>query len=177
MKKGLLSRLRLALLPAVLLVTFAITSSPAAVTPTTVYIVRHAERLDNSQDSPLSSAGLSRAKQLAHVLRDAEIRAIFVTNLTRTKQTAAPLAAARGLTPIAVDAATPQAVVSRILNNHAGSRVLVVAHSNTVDDIATGLGAPGVPELQESQFDRLFVVQRVAANTSLLRLRYGAPTP
>ena len=64
---------------------------------TTVYIVRHAERADDSANTPLSAAGRARAQELVHVLGNDDLDAVFVTNLTRTQQTGAPPAAARGI--------------------------------------------------------------------------------
>lgn len=147
-----------------------------AVPPTTVYIVRHAEKQSAAADTPLSDAGRARAKKLAHVLKDAGIEMILVTEFQRTQQTAKPLANANGLTPIQYPAATPSTAVSLISIKGVGKRILVVAHSNTVDDIASGLGATGVAELLEPQFDRLFVVLRVAGTVHLQRLRYGTAT-
>ncbi|MEZ5716232.1 MAG: hypothetical protein R3D85_14405 [Paracoccaceae bacterium] len=54
--------------------------------------------------------------------------------------------------------------------------MLVVAHSNTIDDIAGALGVPGLGELAESQFDRMFILSRNWCGTRLIRLRFGAPT-
>src|SRR5262245_48983252 len=74
----------------------AIPLSPASAT--TVYIVRHAEKQGVAADAPLSEAGRTRAKQLAHVLKEAGINVILVTEYQRTQQTAKPLAVANGLT-------------------------------------------------------------------------------
>lgn len=52
---------------------------------------------------PLSPAGELQAEALARHLADTPIHAIFVTPLGRTHQTAAPLAAAKGLEPVVVD--------------------------------------------------------------------------
>jgi broad specificity phosphatase PhoE len=57
-----------------------------------IYIVRHAERLDQSADTPLSAAGHQRAKDLAEKLGKENIDSIFVSNYQRTRQTAQPLA-------------------------------------------------------------------------------------
>ncbi len=48
-------------------------------------------------DPPLAEEGLREAAAVARRLKDEEISAIYTTTLTRTKQTAAPLAAALGL--------------------------------------------------------------------------------
>lgn len=147
------------------------------VTVTTVYIVRHGERQDSSTSSPLSPAGVARASVLAHVLRNAGITAVFVTEFTRTQQTRAPVAAQAIVTAIQYPSSNPQNVADQILSNHAGGRVLVVGHSTTVDDIAVSLGASGLSDLSEDQFDRMFVVHRFGTTTHLDWLRYGAETP
>jgi broad specificity phosphatase PhoE len=144
---------------------------------TTVYIIRHAEKADSSANPPLSAAGQARADELAHVLSDEGIDAVFVTNFTRTQQTGAPVAAAAGVTPKQYQASETQSVVDTILADHIGDRVLVVGHSNTVDDIASGLGATDLSDLGEDQFDRLFVVHRFANVAHLDQLRYGVETP
>lgn len=144
---------------------------------TTVYLVRHGERQDSSANSPLSMAGETRAMVLSHVLRNEGITAVFVTERLRTQQTGAPAAAQVSVTPIPYSSLDAQSVVDQILANHLGGRVLVVGHSNTVDDIAAGLGAAGVAELTEDQFDRLFVIHRLSSIVHLDPLRYGAETP
>jgi probable phosphoglycerate mutase len=76
-------------------------------------IVRHGEsapfipgqpfpRVDGQEDPPLADEGRWQAKQLADRLDDDPIDAIYVTNLQRTAQTAAPLAERLGLTPTVV---------------------------------------------------------------------------
>ena len=75
-------------------------AAPAAVAAQeAVFVVRHAERADTSADSVLSPAGEFRAQRLGAMLRDAGITRIYTTNVRRTVQTAAPLAAALRLTP------------------------------------------------------------------------------
>ena len=54
--------------------------------PTTVMIVRHADRV-TSQDV-LSPAGVARAQELAHVAMKANIAAIYHSDTNRARQTA-----------------------------------------------------------------------------------------
>ena len=147
------------------------------ITMTTVYLVRHAEKANDSTDPPLSPAGTARATELARVLEATGIDAAFTTQFQRTQLTAAPLAAAEGLTPQSYTATDTSAVAATILADHIGDRVLVVGHSTTLDDIAAELGAPGLSDLTEEQFDRLYIVFRANGATRLEQLRYGAPTP
>ena len=160
---------------AVIWIWFLCFRSPVQITA--VYIVRHAEKANNGTNPPLSAAGQARAQELVRVLGDDDFDAVFVTELKRTQETGAPLAAAEGITAEQYQASDAQSVVDTILADHIGDRVLVVGHSNTVDDIAAGLGATGLSDLGEDQFDRLFVVHRFANVAHLDRLRYGTETP
>jgi broad specificity phosphatase PhoE len=146
-------------------------------TVTTIYVIRHAERADASNASPLSPAGQARAEALVHVLGLATINAIFVTNTIRSQQTAAPLAAHFGLSPITYDQTDAQSLASDILVAHSGQGILVVAHSETVDDVTGALGAAGVAQLPGSSFDRMFVIHRFGNFVHLDQLRYGLETP
>ena len=148
----------------------------AAEPVTTVYVVRHAEKAAaGGSDPALSAAGEARAEALAHVLAEAGIDAVFHTEFRRTRQTGEPTAAAAGIEPRRYDDAAGLAATIR--SDHAGDSVLVVGHSNTLDDLAAALGAPGVAELAETHYDRLFVVHLGPWGSHLERLRYGDETP
>lgn len=144
---------------------------------TTVFIVRHAEKAAGGSNPPLSAAGQARAAELARVLTDEGIDAVFVTEFIRTQQTGAPTAAAAGVAAQQYPATDAQGLADTIIANESGGRILVVGHSNTVDDIASALGANGLSDLDEDQFDRLFVVHRFVGSAHLDQLRYGAETP
>lgn len=140
----------------------------------TVILVRHAEK-GAGTDPPLSPAGQARAQVLRDMVQDMDLSAVFVTNTLRSRQTGQAVATGQGL---AVSVYSDAAALAQTLRSgHAGRAVLVVAHSNTVDDVAGALGAPGVGELEEAQFDRMFILSRSWCGTRLTRLRYGASTP
>jgi len=144
---------------------------------TTVYLSRHAEKLNATVNTPLSAAGELRAGKLAHVLKDEGIDVVFVTEFERTQKTGEPTALQAGVAMIQYDSGAPQDLVDTILADYAGEQVLVIGHSNTLDNIAAELGVSGVPELNETQFDRLFIVHRFGSSAHLNRLRYGLETP
>lgn len=122
----------------------------------TIFIVRHAEKVDESRDPLLSERGMQRAQSLAQHLRDAGIRKIYVTEFQRTRLTATPLAELTRveLTPYA---AKESAKLSELLQNETGN-VLVVGHSNTVATIATALGVRDVKPVADDEYDRLIVI-------------------
>ena len=138
-----------------------------------VFVVRHAERADQSRDSALSTAGEARAATLARHLKDAGVTAAFVTDLQRTRLTAAPLTDAQGLEPIVLPAAGTQDMVDRIKRDHAQDIVLVVGHSNTVPEVLKLFGHPEPVTIRDDEYDALFVlVPRPGTTPSLVRLRY-----
>jgi broad specificity phosphatase PhoE len=161
-----------------LLATFVL-SSLSMQAATTVILVRHAEKAPVSGDMPLSEAGQARAKELARVLADARITAIYTTPFRRTRETVAPLAAALNITPETCETGKDYAprIVRDLLANHAGETVLVAGHSNTTVDVLRELGMKDPPFIPEPQFDNLFVCTvGDALPASCVALRYGAPT-
>jgi len=138
-----------------------------------IYIVRHAERADQSADSALSSQGISRAARLRDMLRDAGVTQIFTSELQRTIATATPLAAERHLTPRAVPAADGAALVASINASGPRDRVLVVGHSNTVPALLRALHVDASITIADDDYDNLFiVVPQKEGRPVLMRLKY-----
>jgi broad specificity phosphatase PhoE len=134
--------------------------------PTTVIVVRHAERADDgsTRDPDLSETGHARARALADALADAGVGAILVTQFRRTRQTAEPLAARVGV-PIDVVEATSSdvaahvaAVRAAIRAHHAEGVVLVVGHSITVPALVRELSGRAVPDMPDSEYGTLYLV-------------------
>jgi broad specificity phosphatase PhoE len=148
---------------------------------TTVIVVRHAEKAATpTDDPPLTAAGEARARDLLAAIRDAGVTSIITTQFARTRGTAAPTAAAFGITLEIVPtgpAAHIQDVASAV-RRHAGGTVLVVGHSNTATEIVAALGAPKPPAICDSQYDNMYVVT-IAANgkASVVKAKYGARSP
>lgn len=138
-----------------------------------VYLVRHAEKVDESEDPLLSAAGSARAEALARTLRSAGVKAIYATQYKRTALTAAPLAKALGLAPAQLHSDASQALVDLIRKDHPDDAVLVVGHTNSVPRAIKLLGVEEPVELAHDEYDALFVVvPRAAGPPTLLRLRY-----
>jgi phosphohistidine phosphatase SixA len=125
--------------------------------PTTIFLVRHAEKLTEDDDPALAEAGTERAQALAGLLRDAGIETVYSTDYARTRDTAGPLASLLGLGLTLYDPGKLEDLAADI-HRH-GGRSLVVGHSNTTPELAGLLGGdPGPPIDEESEYDRLYVV-------------------
>jgi phosphohistidine phosphatase SixA len=144
-----------------------------------VLFVRHADievppPIGNPNPS-LTAKGVIRANELARVTEAAGITTIFTSELKRTKETAAPLAARLNL---------PQqpSVVPALAEFAAGVRaglygpvVFVVGHTNTVPPMIDALVTPQ-PGVTIQGFDDLFIVLLAAGESQLVRLKYGPPS-
>ncbi len=149
--------------------------------PTTVILVRHAEKGGDpsERDPELSDAGRARAQTLAHVLGEIGVTTIYSTPYLRTQHTAQPLADVLGIevTTTPISQSYVEDLAAMLKTDHAGEVVVVVSHSNTVPPIVNALGAGPFENLTEEEYDDLFVVTIGAdGRASALRLRYGVPT-
>lgn len=126
---------------------------------TTVIVVRHAEKqADGTKDPALSAVGVARAARLAARFGAAGIDAVYATPFKRTRDTAAAVAAAAG---VAVEVTDPKDIahlVELIEDEHRGDTVFVVGHSNTIGLVVQGLGGEAPAEVDESEYDNLFIV-------------------
>jgi broad specificity phosphatase PhoE len=140
-----------------------------ATAQSTIFIVRHAEKADATNDPDLSEAGRGRAEALAKMLKDANITAIYATEFKRTQQTAAPLAKALGIIVTTLPAKDNAALIAKLraLNGNA----LVVGHGDTIPDLIKALGISEPINITENDYDNLFVVV-LDEKRPLIRLHY-----
>jgi len=152
---------------------------------TTVFLVRHAERAApgdpefdtaNPSDPPLNTAGRARALELAHVLEEAGVTAVYASQFARTQQTVAPIAQQAGVPVTVHDARDSAGLVELIVTANTGGVVVVAGHSNTVPELIEALGAPPVAAIEDAwEYDNLFVVTvGPARDASVRTLKYGA---
>jgi phosphohistidine phosphatase SixA len=123
----------------------------------TIFFVRHADKVSDDTDAPLSDAGHHRAECLADTLADAHIEQIFTSDLQRTQQTAAPLAEKLHVKPTAIPLSTPDQLVDAIRSSKAAN-VLVVWHDMTLPKIMQALGAPAITPIEHTEYDRFFLL-------------------
>ena len=182
----MIRRFRLPLLAAALLALPAAAAAQhdhSQAGPTTVIVVRHAEKSSANpadRDPELDAAGQARAQALAAAIRGAGVDAVITTQFKRTRMTAQVLVDSLKLTPEVVAAGGPNHVqeVAAAVRKHAGHTVLVVGHSNTVPAIIAALGGPRLADLCDSQYADMFVlVLDGSPQPPLFRSTYGTPSP
>jgi Fructose-2,6-bisphosphatase len=160
-----------------------VVSTSALAQPSTVILVRHAEKVSQTDADPmLSDAGRQRARDLAAALADARVGTIFTTQFARTQLTAAPLADLLHEEPVVIPAtsspdyaANMAAAIRRV---RAGDVVLVVGHSNTLASIIAALGGPKLADLCDSQYSLMFILEMSGTGAPrLIRTHYGTADP
>jgi broad specificity phosphatase PhoE len=145
-----------------------------------IFVVRHAEKAtaeaNMSSDVSLSEKGKQRAEALREVLENENIEMIYSTNTIRTKSTAQPIADKMGL-QIQTYGPRPNAdFAASVLAS--GKNVLIVGHSNTIDDVVNLIvGETKVEgDLDESQYDNLYVITVNDKKPKLEKKKFGVST-
>lgn len=141
----------------------------------TVFVVRHADRGPEEPDALLTERGLRQADQLGALLADAGIKHIYTTELTRTRQTAAPTAKVTGIEPVIVAQQDFDGLIRQIKSTlRDGEATLVVGHRKTVPRIVQALSGREIEPLVFDEFTRLLVVTVMPDGTaSVVTLRFG----
>ena len=138
----------------------------------TFYLVRHAEKTKDKTDPALTAEGQQRAQDLAQRLAKVPLTSIYSSGYIRTRDTAAPIAQAKGLEVKLYDP-RDLAGFAEILKTQKG-HILVVGHSNTTPQL-TGLlgGEAGEPIVEATEYDRFYVLD-IINNKVVSRIeRYG----
>jgi 2,3-bisphosphoglycerate-dependent phosphoglycerate mutase len=140
-----------------------------------VYLARHAEKAESLADPPLSQAGVERSKALARLLKNADIRAIYVSDTRRTQETAQPLATCLGLSPVVVPMGDPGKTFDKIRADQPNDVVLIIGHTNTINELIMKWEPTAAVTLAESEFDKIFIViPEGTSKAGWSRFRYGA---
>jgi 2,3-bisphosphoglycerate-dependent phosphoglycerate mutase len=122
-----------------------------------IFIVRHAEKQSDAENSAISARGKTRADCLARTLHDARIATVIHSQYIRTAQTAAPLMRETHPAEVTVPAKSYDQIAAAARNAAQSGNVLIVGHSNTIPTLLTTLGAPGV-NIPDAAYDFLFIV-------------------
>ncbi|HXV61280.1 MAG TPA: phosphoglycerate mutase family protein [Vicinamibacteria bacterium] len=139
-----------------------------------VFLVRHAEKVDDSRDPDLTEEGRARARMLAALLQDAGIEAVYSTDFIRTRETARPVAEEMEAEIEIYD--DLDELVARL--EATPRTALIVGHSNTTPQVVALLGGEPGPPISDDEYDRLYLIvlsEGKASATTVLRLPDPSP--
>jgi broad specificity phosphatase PhoE len=150
------------------LATFVVVTAASA--EPFVIIVRHAEKAASGGNDPdLAPAGRARGDALARILKDSGITAIFTSEFKRTQETAVPSVKSIGVAPTIVPAKDIAALILKL--RQLKGNALVVAHGDTIPDIAKALGIETPIQIPDDDYNELLVVT-FGDRPDLLRLHF-----
>jgi broad specificity phosphatase PhoE len=158
--------MRLLLMSLLLAMTGCTTAGAPAAPEPVYYVVRHLHTPEGQRDPDLLPEGRAAAQRLAAMLESEPPAVIYVSHYKRTAQTAAPIAARLGLTPLVYDPADTPALAARV--RQGPWPVLIVGHSNTVPDIVAALGGARPAPLTHPDFGDVW---RISADGTTTRTR------
>jgi len=145
---------------------------------TTYYISRHAERAGTmSNDPQLTPEGEKQALDLRDYLKNKSIKGVYSTNYNRTRATAQPTSTYFNLP---VNIYNPQQANAMLDSLKAVNQnnILIVGHSNTVDDIVNRLtGTNTMSDLPETEYGSLFIVRKKGSNYTYEKIKVPQTTP
>lgn len=148
---------------------------PAA--PRVIVMIRHGEKVGDDGDAALSDTGRARAVCLDRVLADLGVTHVFHTELQRTRDTVAAVAARHHLTPTVIRVADEATWVDSLRALPPGAVAVVAGHSNTVPTLVERLGA-GTAPIDHAEFDWMFtIVLPDRGDALLLRTHYCPASP
>ena len=126
------------------------------------YFIRHFEKQQGS-DPQLTEKGALQAHALVAALKDKTLSKIYSTQYKRTLESAAPVAAARGLDITLYDPARLALLAEQISQQN---NILVVGHSNTTAQLIRLMGGQ-LADLSEADYGQLFILTKDDSQTKL----------
>ena len=133
-----------------------------------IYLVRHAEKQQDVKNPQLTNCGRFRAQQLASLLANVDIKAIYSTQYQRTMATAQPISHQKNL---AIKNYSGKNLTQFALSlKQLKQNALVVGHSNTTPQLAELLSSEKVKAITEKQYQGLYQIQFFQNQVSLTLL-------
>ncbi len=127
------------------------------ISTTNYYFIRHAEKVDQSENPDLSEIGKKRAENWCRVLSEIKFDFIYSTNFKRTLQTVLPISLDKKIIPIIYDPKTID--IETFLKETKFKTVLIVGHSNSTPDFVNKiLAEKKYSKIEETIFENLYIL-------------------
>lgn len=145
--------------------------SNSALAGSTVYLVRHAEKIttEGVENPDLTAIGKFRAQNIAKQLSKVGITEIYSSNYNRTLQTAQPLADFLKLEIKKYDPSKLVEFAERVKSMQ--GTILIVGHSNTTPNLTSLISGKKVHTIQDDEYDNLYQVISTKNETILNRFK------
>jgi phosphohistidine phosphatase SixA len=126
--------------------------------PTTILLVRHAERANDGTNNPsISKDGEKRAQKLAETLSKSGVTAIYSTNYQRTIKSVEPLAKVNNL-EVKLYVPMEEEELKKIIDDNRGGVIVICGHSNTTPWSANFLAGTKLEQFNDSDYGNILIV-------------------
>lgn len=142
---------------------------------TTFILVRHAEKAnDGTRNPPLNEDGKVRSANLAEMLANQEVTALYSTPFKRTQETLQPIADMKNIEVQSYDPYSKGEWLAMLAEEHAGGTVVISGHSNTIPVLANALlGKETFSQFDESDYSNLIIIVATEVGKGkLVRLKF-----
>ncbi|NBB91692.1 MAG: histidine phosphatase family protein [Gammaproteobacteria bacterium] len=167
-----------------ILILSLLIAAPSSADCAGAVIVRHAEKAeDGTKDPGLTEAGHARAEALADALEGVRVAGLIASQYRRTRLTLSALERREGVDPVIVPAgpdtldAHVEAIAARVRDSRDHGVWVIAGHSNTVPRIVEALSGDTIAPIDESTYDRIFVLIPAGDGFEVVTARYGAASP
>ncbi len=129
---------------------YASTENEQVSTPksTTLILVRHAEKWNDTDTSTLTPAGMKRAAKLASFFQNTDINAIYTTPYPRVRMTAIPTAMSKNIELVDYVPGKMEEI-DVMINENIGKTALIIGHKNTIPEILNNYLNTKIQDLED----------------------------
>lgn len=127
---------------------------------TTIFLIRHAEKQDDTKNTDLSAEGFERAENWKKYFENTPIDAFYSSGFQRARHTCQPMAFSRDKNITIYKNHLMD--LKKIISENRGKTVLIVGHSNRIPTFINSLlGEEKYPEILESEFGNLYIIKEL----------------
>jgi phosphohistidine phosphatase SixA len=140
------------------------------------YIVRHAEKQDNSEDPPLSEAGIARGIALEKYMADKKLDTVFTSLYKRAALTGLSVSFPQSLPHIQLKQ-WPQTdlndFIKRLKKISGNRNLLIVGHTNTIPPMVQALSGQSIAAIPEDVYNIIYTITISGTGKTLVSTTYG----
>lgn len=127
---------------------------------TTIFLIRHAEKQDDTKNTDLSAEGFERAENWRKYFENTQIDAFYSSGFQRARHTCQPMAFSRDKNITIYKNHLMN--LKEIIAKNRGKTVLIVGHSNRIPTFINSLlGEEKYPEISEPEFGNLYIIKEL----------------
>lgn len=127
---------------------------------TTIFLIRHAEKQDDTKNTDLSAQGFERAENWRKYFENTQINVFYSSGFQRARHTCQSMAFSRDKNITIYKNHLMN--LKNVMEENRGKTIMIVGHSNRIPTfINTLLGEEKYAEISESEFGNLYIIKEL----------------